>query len=409
MVAEKDVPRALVVIFGAIALDAIGLGLVFPILPRLLAEVCGHEESCQQVSVYIGITIAIYAVMQLIFAPVLGALSDRFGRRPVLLVSLGGAIVSYAVMATGHALWVLLLGRAIAGVTSANVSVATAYITDISPEGTRAKRFGMFNAMFGLGFIVGPVLGGALGDWWLRLPFVVAAVLNAGTLVLAFLLLPESRPPHEAREPDAELALRTSFNPVRQIGWAVKVNGLLPLMAIYFLFAASGEAYGTCWALWGSDTFGWTGLRIGLSLGVFGVCQATAQAFAPGPAVKRFGERRTILLAVVFSSAALVAVSFATRSWMVFAVIPLFALGGIGAPALQTLATSRVSDDEQGRFQGVLASVVSLASIVAPLTFSFFYLLVRERWPGAIWLSVVVVDVLVVPLVWRLDFAARSA
>jgi DHA1 family tetracycline resistance protein-like MFS transporter len=402
MVAEKDVRRSLVVIFGAIALDAMGLGLVFPILPRLLAEVCGPEAARQRLSVYIGLTIAIYAVMQLVFAPVLGALSDRFGRRPVLLVSLGGAIVSYAVMATGHAFSVLLLGRAVAGLTSANVSVATAYITDISPEGTRARRFGLFNAMFGLGFIVGPVLGGVLGDWWLRLPFVVAAVLNAGTLLLAFLLLPESRTPGPSTS-------RTSFNPIRQVGWAVRVDGLLPLMVIFFIFAASGEAYGTCWALWGTDTFGWTGAGIGLSLGVFGVCQALAQAFAPGPAVARFGERRAILLSIACGVVALVAVAFATRSWVVFAAMPLFALGGIGAPALQTLATRRVSGDEQGRLQGVLASVVSLASIVAPLTFSFVYLLVRERWPGAIWLSVVVLDALVAPIVLRLDFTAKPA
>lgn len=159
--------KPLLIIFATIALDAAGIGLIFPILPRLLAEVT-HAGN---IAPYIGVMTALYAAMQFICAPVLGLLSDKLGRRPVLLISLAGAAVNYVVMAFAPQLWMLLLGRAIAGVTSANVSVATAYITDISPEETRARRFGLLSAVFGLGFIVGPVLGGVLGDYWLRLPF----------------------------------------------------------------------------------------------------------------------------------------------------------------------------------------------------------------------------------------------
>ena len=174
--------RPLVVIFAAIALDAVGIGIIFPILPRLLAEVTHSLD----IAPYIGLMTALYAIMQLVFAPVLDALSDKLGRRPALLISLAGAAINYVAMAFAPQLWLLLVGRAVAGLTSANVSVATAYITDISPEDQRARRFGLANAMFGIGFIVGPVLGGLLGDYWLRLPFIAAAALNACNFLLAF-------------------------------------------------------------------------------------------------------------------------------------------------------------------------------------------------------------------------------
>ena len=388
--------KALIIIFSTVVLDAVGIGLIFPILPALLRELT-HTDN---VAPAIGIMTALYAIMQFIFAPMLGSLSDRLGRRPVLLVSLAGAAINYLFLAFAPNLWLLLLGRAIAGLTSANVSVATAYITDISPLDKRARRFGLFNAMFGIGFIVGPVLGGALGDQWLRLPFIAAAVLNGANLLLAFRMLPESRTPTRAK---IDLA---ALNPLRPLRWVFTVKSLLPLTLIFFIFSATGEVYGTCWALWGSDTFHWNGLWIGLSLGCFGVCQTLAQAFLPGPAVKLLGERATILAGVAAACTALVVMAFATAPWMVFAIMPVFALGGIGAPALQSLATGQVHESEQGQFQGVLASAVSLASIICPLAFSGIYVAVRAHWPGAIWLSVVGVYALTVPLVLGLRFKA---
>lgn len=373
--------RSLLVIFTAIVLDAIGIGLIFPILSSLLQEVT-HS---QNVAPYIGTMTALYAVMQFIFAPVLGALSDRIGRRPVLLISLGGAAINYLFLAFASNLWMLFIGRAIAGLTSANIAVAMAYITDISAEDKRARRFGLFNAMFGIGFIIGPVLGGVLGDHWLRLPFIAAALLNGCNLLLAYFILPESRTP--ARE---NLDL-TALNPLRPLRWVFSLKSVLPLVFIFFIFSATGEAYGTCWALWGSDTFHWNGLWIGLSLGAFGICQTLAQAFLPGPAVKLLGERGAILTGVAGTCVALTVMAFATQGWMIFAVMPVFALGGIGVPALQSLATRQVDERSQGQFQGVLASVVSLASIIAPLAFSSIYFVFREHWPGAIWLSVVIV------------------
>jgi MFS transporter, DHA1 family, tetracycline resistance protein len=383
--------KPLVVIFAAIALDAVGIGLIFPILPRLLESVA-HTQNTAPV---IGIMIALYAVMQFIFAPVLGALSDNLGRRPVLLISLVGAAINYVAMAFASQLWMVLLGRAIAGLTSANMSVATAYVTDISPEDKRARRFGLFNAMFGAGFIVGPVLGGLLGDCWLRLPFIAAAALNAGNLLLALFILPESHTPARQK---IDLA---ALNPLRPLRWVFSMKGLVPVVLVFFILAATGEAYGTCWALWGFDAFRWNGFWIGLSLGTFGACLTLAQAFLPGPATKYLGERNAVLVGIACACGALVAMAFAKQGWIVFAIMPVFALGGIGTPAFRALATRQVDPARQGQFQGVLASAVSLASIVGPLVFSTFYFLVQKRWPGAIWLSVVVIYAIAVPLVFR--------
>ncbi|MFK4809474.1 TCR/Tet family MFS transporter [Devosia sp. ZW T5_3] len=391
--------RPLTVIFTAIVLDAVGIGLIFPILPSLLQEVT-HAEN---VAPYIGIMTALYAIMQFICAPVLGSLSDRLGRRPVLLISIAGAAVNYLFLAFAPSLWLLLIGRAIAGLTGANISVAMAYITDISPEDKRARRFGLFNAMFGIGFIIGPVLGGALGDHWLRLPFIAAAVLNTANLLLAFFVLPESRTPSKAK---IDLA---SLNPLRPLRWVFSLKSLLPVVFIFFVFSATGEAYGTSWALWGNDTFGWNGLWIGLSLGAFGICQTLAQAFLPGPAVKLLGERAAILTGIGCACLALTVMALANQSWMIFAIMPVFALAGIGVPALQSLATRQVDASQQGQFQGVLASAVSLASIAAPLGFSSFYFVVQAQWPGAIWLSVVAVYALSVPLVLGLRLNQQEA
>lgn len=388
--------RPLVVIYAAILLDAVGIGLIFPILPSLLQDVT-HAGS---VAPYIGIMTALYAVTQFVFAPILGALSDRIGRRPVLMISLGGAAVDYLFLAVAPDLWMLLLGRAIAGLTSANVSVATAYIADVSTEDQRARRFGLLNAMFGAGFIVGPVLGGVLGEHWLRLPFIAAAALNACNLALAAFVLPESRTPDRGR---LDLA---ALNPLRPLRWVVSMRRLLPIVIVFFLLSATGEAYGVCWALWGRDAFQWNGVWIGLSLGAFGVCQTLAQAFLPGLAVRLLGERAAILVGMAGTCAALVVIAFATRGWIVFAIMPVFALGGLGVPALQSLATRQVDPTRQGQFQGVLASVVSLASIVAPLSFSSLYFVVRDWWPGAIWLSVVVVYLMAALMIPGLGWTA---
>jgi len=382
--------KPLIIIFSAIFLDTVGIGLIFPILPQLLQSVT-HS---QNIAPYIGIMIALYAMMQFIFSPILGALSDNFGRRPVLLISLAGAAIDYLIMAFAPNLWILLIGRAIAGLSSANISVAMAYITDISTDDKRAGRFGLFNAMFGMGFIVGPVLGGLLGDYWLRLPFIAAAILNAGNFLLALFILPESRAPKR------EKIKLTMINPLRPFRWALSMKGFLPIIFIFFILSSTGQAYGTCWALWGADTFQWNGFWIGISLSTFGICQTLVQAFLPGPATKLFGERGTLLIGITSACIALITIAFAQQGWIVFAIMPIFALSGIGVPALQVLATRLVDSSLQGQLQGVLASATSLATIIAPLLFSGFYFIVQNEWPGAIWLSVVAIYAIAIPLVF---------
>lgn len=386
--------RPLIVIYTAIVLDAMGIGLIFPILPSLIADVT-HSTN---VAPYIGIMTALYAAMQFVFAPVLGSLSDRMGRRPILLVSLAGAAINYLALALAPTLWLLLVGRAIAGVTSANTSVAAAYIADVSREGERTRRFGLLNAMFGIGFIIGPVLGGTLGDHWLRLPFIAAAMLNGCNLLLALFVLPDSRTPTRDAIDFAAL------DPLRPLRWALSRRHLLPIILIFFIFSGTGEVYGTCWALWGGDTFGWNGVWIGLSLGTYGICQTIAQAFLPGPAVRLLGERGTILAGVACACSALAVLSLARDGWVVFAAMPLLVLGGIGVPTLQALATRLVDESQQGQFQGVLQSTVSLASVAAPLVFSGVYAVVRQQWPGAIWLAVIVVYAAALPPMLGLRF-----
>lgn len=381
--------KALVVILAAVMIDAIGIGLIFPILPALLRDV-GHTAD---ISLLLGVMLALYSACQFLFSPILGVLSDRFGRRPVLLVSLAGAAIDYLIMALAPHLWMLVIGRAIAGVTSANMAVATAYITDITTEDERAQRFGLFHAMFGVGFIIGPVLGGVLGDWWLHAPFLAAAALNAVNFALALFVLPESR--------KGQAGTRftwSTLNPFKPLAWAFNFKALVPLMAIFLIMNFVGTVYGTAWAQFSEDKFAFNGMMIGLSLGAFGVFHALAQAFLTGPAVARLGERWALIVGMTFEIGAMLTLAFAGHGWLLFAMAPIFALGGIGMPALQSLTTRQVDGDRQGQLQGVMASIVSLASVFGPLLFSFAYAQVRHDWPGLIWIMAILVYLLALPL-----------
>lgn len=381
--------RPLAVILLAITLDAAGIGLIFPILPALLRELTAASE----VSVLYGILLALYAFMQFIFAPVLGVLSDRFGRRPVLLVSMAGAAIDYLVMALSPYLWVVIAGRAIAGLTAANLSVATAYLADISAPDQRAARFGYLHACFGIGFIIGPLIGGVLGEWWVRAPFLAAAVLNLGNFLLALLVLPESRP---GRRDAFDWA---ALNPLRPLGWAFAFKAILPLIAVYFVINLVGQTYGTVWVLFGEDRFGWSEFMVGLSLAGYGLFHAGAQATLVAPANRVLGAWRTLVLGLVAEVVALTALAFATDGWVAFALLPVFAIAGIGLPALQSLLSVAVDDDRQGQLQGVLTSLVSVTAIVGPLGFSAVYFGLKPDLIGLVWLVGVGIYALSVPII----------
>jgi len=390
---EFIVNRALAIILATVTLDAIGIGLVFPILPELLRDVVHQDD----IALLFGLILALYALMQFLFSPILGVLSDRFGRRPVLIMSLVGAAIDYLIMAVAPQFWVLVVGRAIAGITSANMAVATAYITDISAEDERAKRFGYFHAVWGVGFIIGPILGGFLGEHWVRAPFLAAALLNGLNCALAIFVLPESRPGRPGAGFDAK-----TLNPFIPLQWALGFKALLPLMAINVIMMFVGQMYGTVWVLFSEDQYGWSAFTIGLSFAAFGVFHAGAQAFLVGPVAARVGERAALLIGFSAEATALVVLAFATQGWIMFAIMPLFAIGGLGMPALQSLTTTQVDADRQGQLQGVLASLVSLSSIFGPLFFSAAYFLVRPGWPGAIWLIGALIYCSAVPLMARM-------
>lgn len=368
--------RSLFAILATITLDAAGIGLTLPIIPSLLRDV-GHTGD---LGWRFGAFLSLYALMQFIASPLLGMLSDRFGRRPVLLALLAGAAIDYLFMAFAPTLALLFLGRAIAGATAANMAVASAYITDITPDSQRARRFGQLSACFGLGFIAGPVLGGTLGDIWVRAPFIAAAVLNGINLVVTFLVLKESRTPGIAE------GERPSLNPLAPLRWALTFPALLPLLGAYVILGFIGEIAGTIWVLYGEDRFGWDTVTIGISLAGFGVFHALAQAFLVGPIAERYGARRALVVGIGADTLAYVLIALATRGWMAFMLLPLFCLGGIGGPAMQSLLTARVSADHQGRLQGVLASMTSLASIFGPLLISSLYFASRAQVPGLVWL-----------------------
>ncbi|KVN24684.1 MFS transporter [Burkholderia pyrrocinia] len=386
-------------ILATVLLDAIGVGLVMPILPGLLRSLAGSGST----DTHYGVLLALYAFAQFLCAPLLGALSDRFGRRPVLLASLAGAALDYLLMAYAPTLAWLYAGRLIAGITGANVAVATAYVTDVTAEPDRARRFGQLGAVMGIGFIAGPLIGGLLGAWHLRAPFAAAALLNALNLALVWRALPESRPP-SAR--DGRTA-STGLNPFASLRLLRGGPALAALVGVYVIVALVSQAPATLWILYGQEHFGWSTLIAGLSLTGYGACHALAQAFAIGPLIARLGERRALALGLAGDALGLVAIAFASAAWVPFALLPLFAAGGLALPALQAMLARQVDDARQGELQGALASVASLIGVAGPLVVTATYAATRGTWPGLVWAAAALLYLLVPPLL--LDARAARA
>ncbi|ENN84243.1 major facilitator transporter [Rhizobium freirei PRF 81] len=391
--------KVLSTILAVVVLDAAGTGLVMPILPQLLRSVTHTSDLGWRYGAFL----SLYAALQFLASPILGTLSDRYGRRPVLLVSLAGGMIDYAFMAWAPDFWWLFLGRAVAGLTAANASVAAACLTDITPEEKRARAFGLLSACFGIGFILGPVIGGVLGTVSLRAPFVAAGVLVLLNFILALIALPETRSAKPERVDPA------AFHPLAPLRWITAFPALLPLLFMSVILSMVGEIGGTVWVLYGQDKFGWDIAAVGLSLAGFGLFHALAQAFVAGPLSERWGERRALVVAIVCDSAAYIAIAFATRGFIAFLLFPLFCLGGIGQPALLSLMTQRVSPGEQGRLQGVLGSLTSLASVLAPLAISEIYFASRSAFPGLIWILGALLYLVCVPILFTARRKAAEA
>jgi MFS transporter, DHA1 family, tetracycline resistance protein len=351
---------SLLVVLSVVYIDMLGIGLAFPVLPRLIEEFEGGDVS--RASYIYGALAAAYSLMQFLLAPLLGALSDRFGRRPVLLLALVGMGINYVLLAFAPNLALFALGRMIAGAFGATFTAAGAYLADITPPEKRAQSFGYIGAAFGFGFITGPAIGGLLGDVDLRLPFVVAAVLSLADFVFAYFALPESLSPENRTAFDWRRA-----NPAGALRAMGRHGAVLGLMAIFVLAAFANRVAEMTWVLFTGYRFGWGPTETGLSLAMVGVMFVVGQGGLVRIIVPRLGERRAILLGLAVSAATCVLYGLVPQGWMVFPVMVLAIFGWtIAQPAVQALMSRSVPPNEQGLLQGSLASMLNLTSIAGP-------------------------------------------
>lgn len=346
-------------IFITLMIDITGLGLIIPVMPKLIGELTNGNISVA--SMYAGWLTFTYAIMQFLFAPVLGGLSDRYGRRPVLLFSLFGFALDYLFLSFAPSMGWLFVGRMIAGITGASITTATAYIADISTPENRSQNFGMVGAAFGLGFIIGPVIGGLLGTLGSRVPFMVAAGLSFLNWLYGYFILPESLDKQHRRSFTWKRA-----NPVGSLLQIKKYPAMGGLISSFILIYIAAHAVQSNWSFFTIEKFGWSEKMIGISLGVVGLFVAAVQGGLIRIVHPWLGNERSVYTGLLFYAAGLLLFAFASRSWMMFAFLIPYCLGGISGPALQSIISGQVPPNEQGELQGALTSLISLTSIIGP-------------------------------------------
>lgn len=359
---KPAVPRqgAFIFIFITLALDMIALGIIVPVLPNLIKEFeGGNISSAARWQLIFGFT---WAAMQFVFAPLLGAASDRFGRRPVILLSIFGLGLDYILMALAPNLWWLLIGRVLSGITASTYPTAAAYVADVTPPEERAGKFGLLGAAFGIGFVFGPVLGGVLGDIDLRLPFWVAAGLSLANAAYGYFVLPESLPKEKRGAVDWRKA-----NPLGSLVLLRSHPELFGLATASFLMALAHEALPNVFVLYAGYRYDWDIKTVGMALAAVGICSGIVQGGLVRPMVKRFGERTCMYLGLLFGFIGFVLVGAADRAWILIAGIPFTALWGLAGPAMQSLMSQRVSGAEQGQLQGALGSIRGIAGMIGPI------------------------------------------
>ncbi|MCF2869709.1 MFS transporter [Octadecabacter sp. G9-8] len=397
--------RAYIFILITLMIDAIGIGLVFPIMPDLMDRV--GAGSTGEGALWGGVLMASYAGALFLFAPIIGSISDAYGRKPVLIAALTVLAIDYVIMAMAEVFWVLLIGRILAGIAGATYTTATAYIADISSPGERAARFGMVGAAFGIGFVLGPAIGGIAAEWHITAPFWIAAAMSAANVLFGLFVLPESL----AEEKRRPIAVR-DFNPFKAIIGAFKVPGLAIPLVCLFIFEFANMVYPTLWAFFTRELFGWSTLLIGVSLAGYGVMLAGVQAGLMPVLIKRIGEYRTLQLGV--ASALVGFVGFGLISTVAALVIVLIfaALSDLVPALLMAISANLVGEDKQGLVQGVIASLASIAAFLAPLfmtgVFEIFVDDTGVYLPGAPFLIGAVLIIAIVPLILRLRGAAQS-
>ena len=377
----KSNKTALLFIFITILVDVIGIGIIIPIIPDLIMELTG--EGVHMAIIYGMWLTTAFAGMQFLFSPVLGEISDQYGRRPILLLALLGLSIDYLIHAWAPTITWLFVGRFLAGITGASFTVASAYIADISTKEDKAKNFGLIGAAFGLGFIIGPGIGGFFGELDIRLPFYIAAGLTFANFLFGWFFVPESLAP-ENRRPIQPMKMIPGVSLVSLRNY----KGVLLLIFAFFLANLAGQALPSTWSYYGIERYDWSPKEIGISLMVVGLLVAIVQGFLVGVLVKKFGQRKVIIVGFLLWTVGMFLFSVATEPWMLYAFLIPYALGGIAGPSVQGLISNQVSEKEQGNLQGAITGLVSVTAILGQLIFSpVFYFFIRPEgsiyFPGA--------------------------
>jgi len=390
---------ALLFIFVTVVLDVLALGIIVPVLPPLVVDFLGGNTA-RAAEIY-GLFATAWALMQFVGSPVLGALSDRFGRRPIILLSVCGLGFDYILMALAPNLGWLFVGRVISGITAASFATAAAYVADVTPPDERAKSFGMIGAAFGLGFVLGPALGGLLGRISPRLPFWVSAVLCLTNALYGLFVLPESLPP--------ERRSRFSWaraNPIGSLRLLRSHPELFALASVTFLYYVAHEVLPSTFVLYTNYRYAWDSGTVGLTLALVGICTAIVSGGLVGPIVVRIGERRAALTGLMFGAIAFTIYGLAPNGWLFLAGVPVMAIWGLYGPSAQGLMTRRVDASEQGQLQGAIMGLRGLSGLVSPVMFTFtFATFISSRsdlhLPGAPFLLAALLLVAALVLAWR--------
>jgi DHA1 family tetracycline resistance protein-like MFS transporter len=367
---------ALIFIFVTVLIDILSFGIIIPVLPHLVEQLAGGGVA--KAAMWVGVFGTLFAAIQFACAPIQGALSDRFGRRPVILLSNLGIGIDFLFMALVNTLPLLLIGRCISGMTAASFTTANAYIADVTPAEKRAGAFGMLGAAFGIGFVIGPALGGFLGAIDLRLPFWASAVLALANFCYGFFILPESLPP-EQRTPKFDWS---HANPLGSLVLLKRYRQVFGLAAVVLLVNLAHYVLQSVFVLYADYRYDWGPQAVGYTLALVGVCNAFTQAWLVGKLVPQIGERRVLLAGLLFGAAGFATMGLAGIPAVFLAGVPLLALWGMAGPATQALMTRQVDPREQGRLQGAVSSLASLAGIFGPAIFTqIFALFISDHAP----------------------------
>lgn len=353
-------PHALRFIFITVLIDVIGLGIIIPVLPTLVMQLTGLPVN--EASAYGGWMAFAYAITQFLCGPIMGNLSDRFGRRPVLLASLTAFGIDYIFMGLAPQLWWVFVGRVIAGIAGASHTPASAYIADISPPEKRAQNFGLIGAAFGIGFIIGPALGGLLGHWGPRVPFFAAAALALCNAVYGYFVLPESLPPERRRS--------FSWRRANVLGTAsqlLRYPGVPLLLGALFAWQLGHMALQSTWTYYTMFKFGWTEVGVGVSLAFVGLTSAIVQGGLTRLLIPRWGERRAALTGFLMGCAGYIGFALSGEGWMMYASVAVYALAGLAHPSVNAVMSRRIPSEGQGELQGAVASTYGLCAVLGPL------------------------------------------